>query len=226
VQGVSPSCLQAHLSAISFFCSLGGCQDPCRTPLIRRAIKGWERKSPKRQDNWKPITPLTLRALLEELVGICWSSYEACLFRCAFALAFFGAFQVGELVANSRREKGHSLALEDLTFTPGALVIQLQSSKMDQRAKGSCFILKKQGDTQLCPIKSAQKYLACRGELPGPLLQHTNGILLTCYQFAGVMQKALQLAGYEPRNFETHSFQIGAASQASAQGLSSRRIKQ
>ncbi|KAJ7344994.1 hypothetical protein JRQ81_000944, partial [Phrynocephalus forsythii] len=51
---------------------------------------------------------------------------------------------VGELVASSQKEKGHSLALEDLIFTPGALVIRLRSSKTDQRAKGSHVILKKQ----------------------------------------------------------------------------------
>ncbi|KAJ7331886.1 hypothetical protein JRQ81_014066 [Phrynocephalus forsythii] len=188
-QGVPPSRLRAHRATISFFCTLGGCQDPCRTPLIRRAMKGWERKTPKRQDNRKPITPPILRALWGELTGFCWSSYEARLFRCAFTLAFFGAFRVGELVASSRKEKGHSLALEDLIFTPGALIIRLRSSKIDQRAKESHVILKKQGDTQLCPIKAAHKYLAHRGELPGPLLQHANGIPLTHYQFAGVMQK-------------------------------------
>ncbi|KAJ7319784.1 hypothetical protein JRQ81_019295, partial [Phrynocephalus forsythii] len=74
------------------------CQDPCRTPLIRRAIKGWERKTPKRQDNRKPITPPILRALLGELAGICWSSYEVRLFRCVFTLAFFGAFRVGAVM--------------------------------------------------------------------------------------------------------------------------------
>ncbi|KAJ7319970.1 hypothetical protein JRQ81_019481 [Phrynocephalus forsythii] len=66
-------------------------------PLILRALKWWDGKFPKRPEKQKPITPDILKALLSTLADVCWPSYEACLFLCAFSLAFFGAFQVGKV---------------------------------------------------------------------------------------------------------------------------------
>ncbi|KAJ7341282.1 hypothetical protein JRQ81_005198, partial [Phrynocephalus forsythii] len=54
---------------------------------------------------------------------------------------------------------------------------------------------------------------------------HADSTPLTRYQFVGVIQKALHMAGYEPGASGTHSFQIGAASQEAVQGLSRRKIK-
>ncbi|KAJ7335408.1 hypothetical protein JRQ81_013349 [Phrynocephalus forsythii] len=159
-----PSRLRAHLAAISFFCGLRGCQDPCWTTLKWQAIKGWEWKSPSGTHTWKPIMPHILKALLKKLVGVFWSSYEPCLFRCTLSLAFFGAFCVGELVASSYEEKEHLLTLRDLNVTSGALVIRLWSRKTDQRTRESHFILKRQREAKLCPVRATWKCLEDRGK--------------------------------------------------------------
>ena len=60
--------------------------------------------------------------------------------------------------------------------------------------------------------------------MTGTLFYHANGKPITRYQFSAVLLKALISAGIQSDNFKSHSFRIGAASEASVNGISDSKI--
>lgn len=68
---------------------------------VRQAVKGY-RKSHKCKDARWPVSFSNLQAIFEGLGSLFSCVYEVALFKGAFSLAFFGAFQISELVSPSR----------------------------------------------------------------------------------------------------------------------------
>ena len=68
-------------------------------------LEGASRQTQK-LDTRAPITFQRLQLILQELEGVCASSYKVHLFRAAFCLHFFGFLLVGELTCKSLR--GHN----------------------------------------------------------------------------------------------------------------------
>ena len=64
-----------------------------------------------------------------------------------------------------------------------------------------------------------------RGNTPGPLFTWSNGTFLTRAQFVEEVKKALDIAGVDAANYNGHSFRIGAASTAAANGMEDSMIK-
>ncbi|XP_054830401.1 integrase/recombinase xerD homolog [Eublepharis macularius] len=219
-RGLAAGTMRRVLAAISFFSKAGGFPDPCDCFEARRAVEGWGRAAPRVPDQQRPITLPILRAILWEVPGVCWSSYEAQLLHTTFVLAFFGAFRAGELVAGSRRDpSGRALALRDVAVARHKVAITIRHSKTDQRGRGVTVLLRSSRDRAICPVRAIQSFLVVQPHSPGPFLVHRDGSPLTRYQFAALLRACLQAAGFPPKEFATHSFRIGAATVASVLGL-------
>ena len=76
-----------------------------------------------------------LQNLFLHLHSVCSSVYKCALFKAAFALTFFGALRVGELVSPSKGEKG-GLLVQDVECLEGAVGVWVRRSKTDQGGKG------------------------------------------------------------------------------------------
>lgn len=59
----------------------------------------------------------------------------------------------------------------------------------------------------------------------GPLLVHKDGLFLSVFQFVQVFRKGLGQLGLEAKAFISHSFWIGAATEATWCGLSLEAVK-
>lgn len=82
----------------------------------------------------------------------------------------------------------------------------------------------KTGST-VCSVFLLERFLSLRPNCPGPLFCHFNGKPITRYQFTAVLQKALNLAGIvDAARYKSHSFRIGAASEASVHDASNDKI--
>lgn len=138
------------------------------------------------------------------------------MFSTAFGLAFFGAFRVGELVAPSKRSVG-GLSVDDVVLGPDSVCFKVSRSKTDQLGLGSWVHLRAvQGDQ--CPVRLVTEYLRIRST--GSLyLVHQDGFPLTRFQSASVFKKGLAAVGENPTVYGTHSFRIGAATEAVWAGL-------
>ena len=111
-------------------------------------------------DSRMPITPSLLDKILERLAAVCSSSYEACMFKAAFSLAYFGLFRIGELVADSTKNYGHAWTLNDVRISghESRLVVNIRHAKSDQGGKGNTLELKAI-PSRICPVKNLGAFL-------------------------------------------------------------------
>lgn len=157
------------------------------------------------------------------LPRICSSLFEARLFQSAFVWTFFGALRIGELVAPNRSSVA-SLRLSDVFLSDVCLKLFIQRSKTDQLGKGvwiSLFPV----SSPLCPLKVVRDYLAVRPSCLGSFLLHLDGSVLMRFQFSAILKKSLVALNLGHLKITSHSFRIGAATEAAKFGLHSDAIK-
>ena len=90
--------------------------------------------------------------------------------------------------------------------------------------KGVTIVLRRTNKSPLCPVSALLSYLVVRKLTPGPIFTWDNGQLLARAHFVEV-KKALQLVRADASDFNGHSFWIGAASTAAANGMEDSLIK-
>lgn len=126
-----------------------------------------------------------MERICQEVWEECSSSFTARLFRAAFALAFFGAFFISELVASSRLVVG-GLLREDVWLAEGGLVCLLWWSKTDQSGRDKRVFLYCLPGSSICPVHCVEKFLEVRPEGQLGLLVHQDRRSLSWYQFLAV----------------------------------------
>lgn len=95
-------------------------------------MERWRWLSPRPLDGRRLVTVTMLLRLVNALQKVCLSAFEATLFRAAFSLAFFRAFQMSELEARSRDDiSGRMLAVSNISIKRSELHIQLRRSKIN-----------------------------------------------------------------------------------------------
>ena len=173
-----------------------------------------------------------LQLILQALERVCASSYEVHLFRAAFCLAFFGFLRVGELTCKSLR--GHDpRPLQDgdieIAYVDGRRMVRLtiRQSKTDQLGLKTTLFLSETGDLA-CPVSSVSNFRAVRTQAVSnsrQFLVHFDGNPLTRYQFSSILAKTVQFCNITGE-FRSHSFRIGAATEAAMRGIPDHTIKQ
>ncbi|OCT57189.1 hypothetical protein XELAEV_18003887mg [Xenopus laevis] len=200
--GYSASSIQKHFAGISFWLKLLGLEDVTKSFLVKQILKGISRMG-RSSDTRKPITLLILSKLLAALPQVCFSPYEQVLFRVLFIFCFFAALRVSEAVSSSKSIPG-GLQWGDVALVNEKLRLLIRSSKTDQSGKA---------------------FAAIRPSVCGPFFIHADGSSLTKYQFSRVLHDCIVRVGLSPDDYKTHSFRIGAATQASILGFSDMSIQ-
>jgi len=105
-------------------------------------------------------------------------------------------------------------------------MVTIRQSKTDPFCKGHVLHLSPTG-TSTCPVKAFQQFAAmiptnCQTR---PLFSAGKFNPLTRLQLSRILRQLLQLTGYSPQLYCTHSFRIGAATTAAATGLPPWLIK-
>ncbi|XP_056407274.1 uncharacterized protein LOC130298362 isoform X1 [Hyla sarda] len=204
-----------RLSGVSFYFRLLGWEDVTKRFLIQQSLKGWQRTH-VRKDLRRPVSYALLVSLLQAAASCCSSAFEATLYSAAFCVAFFGALQVGELVPSSKQGPG-GLFFDDVVCSNGVLQLRIRCSKADQVGQGA-WIRLQSVDGQACPVRAVNDYLLVR--VSGVHFFTHADCSLTRYQFQALFKLCLQCVGAPPSEFGTHSFRIGAATEASWAWLS------
>ncbi|CAC5394284.1 unnamed protein product [Mytilus coruscus] len=150
-----------------------------------------------------------------------------CFFAAAFSVAFHGFLRVGELVYTKLDQAQNIISIHGTQILCGAkgefIRLHLTHSKGDQTGKGISFDIRKT-DSPVCPIQLLKRYLTVRPNKNGPLLCHFSGKYVSRYQFSGILSKALNVIGIDSSGYKSHSFRIGAASEASAKEISNEEV--
>lgn len=190
---------------------------------MRQALKGYRRAKPGR-DSRRPVSFQLLGRIVGCLDNVCLPGYEVVLFKAAFALAFFGAFRISELVSPSKKEKG-GLGGSDVSCWEDRLSILVKKSKTDQRGKGRTVQVFALPGSPLCPVHLVTRLAAIRPGGEAPFLIHQDGSFLSRFQFIAIFKKCLGILGLEGEKFSSHSFRIGAATEAVRWGLDEAAVK-
>ncbi|XP_077110356.1 uncharacterized protein LOC143766488 isoform X4 [Ranitomeya variabilis] len=221
-KGISGSSAQQRLSGLAFYFQLLGWVDVTKTFLIRQALKGWKRVQPSRECR-RPISLSLLHTIICSTNEICSSHFESLLLSAAFGLAFFGALRISELVPQSKSSLEGGLLCDDVVLVKDSLRLRLRKSKTDPAGRGTWLLLHRYSG-QVCPVLLIIAYLEVR-RFGRFFLVHLDGSPLTRYQFQALFSKCLTASGVPVRDYGTHSFRIGAATEAAKAGLPDSEVQ-
>lgn len=87
------------------------------------------------------------------------------------------------------------------------------------------IILSKFNDDTICAYRHLKEYLRLRPKIEGQLYCHLNNKNVTRFQFLSVLRSALKFLSFNPNEYNTHSFRIGAATSAYLEGKHEEDIK-
>lgn len=211
------------LAGISFFRRLHGASSCMQFFAVKCALKGYC-KHRTIADTRLPITSDLLFRISDSTSNVCFSPFEALLFKVAFCLYFFGAFRISELLPN-KAVVGFGILYKDVHLRSGSLPIFLRQSKTDYMGKGCWITLQANVGGKVCVVDLVRQYLLLRPTGSSFLLVHANGNPLTIYQFKAVLKKCLLVLDLGHMHITFHSFRIGAATEASNSGFNADMIK-
>lgn len=143
------------------------------------------------------------------------SRYEQILFR-SFLFAFFAALRIGEFVARNKRSPA-TVTFSDVIFKVSFVSIFIRFSYTDQLARGAWPHIGPIAGSPFCPVAAMSEYLSVWPKYQGSFFIHLDCSNLTKYQFT----RCLCLLNLGNLKFTSHSFRIGAATEAALLGLDS-----
>ena len=138
-------------------------------------------------------------------------------------IAFFAFLRSSELLALQRSD----VMIIDSTHELPTFGLRIRSSKTDPFRHSVTVRITPSGNSHLCPTKAlvnliSKPYVTHPN---APLLQWSDGSRITRPSFNNVIKRLAHNTGLNENNFSTHSFRIGAATTASAAGISDALIR-
>jgi len=108
--------------------------------------------------------------------------------------------------------------------SPSVVQVHIKQSKTDPFCKGIRLCLGNT-DSDVCPLKAILPYMVTRGTKLGPFFLTTDNKPLTCQRFHTSLSNLLDKIGLPARDYNIHSFRIGAATTAKDAGVSDTHIQ-
>ena len=219
-KGLAASNIRSSGSAISFLHKLRGMPNPMTSFLVAKFLHGLSNANAS-QDVRLPITRPILHRMLKALSVIGFSLYKSTLLR-AFYLTMFHAFlRIGE--ATSKSPASSPIQYTDLVIdTQGAAIRlnQFKHSNVPHRVE-----LQRGNDPVVCPVKALEDFTFLRGGAEGSLFSTPAGRPYTATAAREDLSSVLSFCGLDNKRYKSHSFRIGAASDAALRGFSDAQIR-
>lgn len=133
-EGCSGLVASRRMAGDAFYFRLLGWHHVTKAFLVTQALKGWS-KCFISGERRRPVSFELPKRLIAECSGTCYSDYESLLFSTAFALMFFTALRIGELLPSSATVGGGlrgGQVLQDLDN----VCIYISRSKTDAFGRG------------------------------------------------------------------------------------------
>ena len=215
--GYAAATIASHLSAISFFHKLFGYHDPADQFIIRKLVASVHKSNPT-VDSRFPVSLDILHKCLDSATHICSSAYEALLFRCMCSLMFHAFMRIGEATLSH-----NTVMFQHVSITSQSLSITFH--KFKHHSGPPIIISVPANGSMYCPVFLALQYIAKRGTESGPFFAFPGAIPVQSSAFCKLLERSLSWAGLSHLPIKSHSFRIGAATWAAAQGYSEQQIQ-
>ena len=157
-------------------------------------------------------------------------NYNNTLIWAACCTIFFGILRCSEFTVPSQKDydpESHLLFADvsvDSRISPSMIRIHIKKSKTDPFRQGFHLYFGKTNN-DICLVNSLLAYLIRRRGTPGPLFVMEDGRYLTRELFRAQLNTILQEAGLNAKDYNTHSFRIGAATSAHEAVISDASIQ-
>lgn len=213
---LSASTLSRRVVAIGRAHTSQGCQNPCRSDLVRVVLRGIRRTHGTAQKRVRAAEASLVTDMVRDMVGI-----SGLRDRALLLLGFAGAFRRSELVA---------LTVGDLEFVDQGLIVHIRRSKTDQEGQGRKVAIPNARGTA-CPVKALRQWLDTAGirtESVFRSISRTGRISeagLTAQSVALIIKRHARRIGAEPANFSGHSLRAGLATSAAKAGVMPYKIR-
>ena len=230
----SHSTIKVYLAAVRQLHVLSGLHEFFNrqlTPRLQQVLRGIK----KCQAEFRPTKlrlPITTQLMqqIQQMLSKEPHSYTNVMMWAACCIAFFGFMRVSEFTVPNRSsyDKSTDLCLSDIAVdnreNPRLLRVTIKQSKTDPFRKGVSIFLGATGRS-VCPVHGILPYLVARGDTPGPLFITEDGNGLTRQTFADLLNSILSKLHLDSKNYNTHSFRIGAATSAAQANIPDASIK-
>ena len=200
-----------------------------RLHYVLRGIKSEEAKHQAPTKQRLPVTPAILLKLYSVLLDDP-SIFDNIMIWAAPLVCFFGFLRSGEITIPSvtAYDASTHLSPSDISANvpsqPTVVQLRLKQSKTDPFRQGVNIYLGATNCT-LCPVTALLNFLAIRGQADGPLFHFQDLTPLTKQRFTSKFRSLLQRVGIDSSQYSGHSFRIGAASMAAANGVEDSLIQ-
>lgn len=224
-QGLAPSSVCSHLSAINFINQAMGGLDLFQDFLLSRMLCGYRKSYQSTPDQRLPITPSILQRLCEANNIIATSPYHQSLFQSMFLLAFHGFLRVGEItVPFPNIPNPNLLQLSNLSLSHSTKSVSITFTHY-KHSTTPCTINISFKSPPFSLYHSIIQYLVLRGTAPGPLFLDQKAPISRSL-FTSHLTRCLQKANLDTRRYKSHSFRIGAATTAINQGFTYPQVQE
>ena len=215
--GRPSSSIASITSAISFFHKCNNLVDPTKSPGIQTLLAGIKKLRPT-SDSRRPITENLLFKMISEVQRLTFPHLQQCLFQAMFLMAFYFGLRIGEIT-----DSIHNLQRANVTIEGSKLFIHFSSFKHSPTEPSPHFF-KAAPNKPFCLVEHMKAYLSIRGDSKGPLFLLLGKPVARAFFFQ-TMRQVLDRLGISTKDYNTHSFRIGAASHWANEGLSLIQIK-
>lgn len=167
------------LAGISFFFKIRHFPACSSLFSLQQAVKSYKH-SHMVLDDHRPITFETLQKLTFVVLVVCYSYYEALLFRALFVV-FFVHLRLSEIVPRYKK-RGSGLLFHHVVVGDCSVKIIIAKSKTDQLGKCTWLTLFPCSDS-ICLVSVICHFLSRRPSSPGKFFLHENGYPVTKFLF-------------------------------------------
>lgn len=218
------------ISALSYFHKIKGLTDPTNNFVVKKCLLGYQ-KCKGTCDSRKPITYGILKKLVSSLAFTTNSHFIRVLLKAMYLLAFHALLRVGEFTAKTTNSGDPILKVTDVTFKfdnnnhiPTDFELSLSGYKHSQGKITTLYIPCNETDVAFCPVHALWMYFKLREPRSGPIFTFMHGSPVSRSFFAQQLNLSLHWSGCNTKLYKSHSFRIGKATMAAAQGMSDEVI--
>lgn len=230
VSKYSLSTVTSHVSAFSYLHKALGYKDFGSSFLIKQFIKGANNSVPCKPDTRLPITIELLQKIVHALRFTITLLYDRVTFEAMCILAFHGFLRIGEICCKTGNDMDNVIKKGDVKEIVHegdkvrGLELTLQKFK-HSKMPATLFLPVNDAVPAVCATRAIQRYFQHFCHTSGPLFQSIDGKPVTYSFFRTHLNDVITYLGYDTKLYKSHSFRIGAATNAAVMGYSEESIK-
>ena len=211
------STLRSAGSAISYQHKMRGIPDPMEAFVVKKLFLGLA-SGEDIGDIRLPITRELLPKIVLAIPSMGFSQYKVVVLKALFLTLFHGFLRNGE--ATSSPSASTPIQHSDISITNNAITIVLRSFKHSKKPHRIDISGEMEGS--ICPV---QRYINLRGASSGPLFMTQAARPYLTSMARADLRSVLNFCDLDTGRYKSHSFRIGAASDAAQRGFSDAQIR-